>query len=421
MNKLTRRQLLKLGAGASTGLVLTGCQTWLKRLAALEPTPRATLDVPPSPTPRPTATMAAPTPTPPPTATVDSPLPTPQLTTVTDSSTSPLPTPTTARSTSAVKPAPPPIVLKAPAGGSKLGLHVTFGPRNGLDDFLAKCAQADRPVAVVKCVDDFEAAFKAKKVSDKTLTVGRVNAVGLNNKDFVDMQAWEPAEFNPPNEFPYKTAQEAAQMYYDLVKPTWKLNPVIDVWEAFNEFSWHWGWQADFYITLMDLAEADGYRIGLWSTSAGNPPEEFYPDIVRTCQRARTHGNHILCLHEYGLAGLLKNAPKSLVTRYRQLYKVLKQNDAVVPLVISEAGENAGGGFTGTDVFMDDFAWYDRQLSKDDYVIGCAAWTLGDWSGANFQAALPALADYISGEGYVIGSSMPYHLHVPFIVNGQGQ
>ncbi|HZY41622.1 MAG TPA: hypothetical protein VFF59_06445, partial [Anaerolineae bacterium] len=170
---------------------------------------------------------------------------------------------------------------------------------------------------------------------------------------------------------------------------------------------------ADFYIRLMDLAEADGYRLGLWSPSAGNPPEEFYPDIARACRRAKEHGNHILCLHEYGLDGLLKDAPKNLVTRYRQLYKHLEQADAVIPLVISEAGENAGGGFTGVEVFMDDFAWYDRQLSKDAYVIGCAAWTLGDWSEANFQAALPALADYITGQ------SLALKTYLPFIENAQ--
>jgi hypothetical protein len=207
-------------------------------------------------------------------------------------------------------------------------------------------------------------------------------------------------------------------MYYDLVKPIWRLNPVVDAWETFNEFSWHWGWQADFYIALMDLAEADGYRLGLWSPSTGNPPEEFYPDIARACRRAKEHGNHILCLHEYGLEGLLKRAPKSLVTRYRQLYQYLQQADAVIPLVISEAGENAGGGFTGVDAFMDDFAWYDAKMSQDDYVIGCAAWTLGDWSGANFQAALPALADYIAG-GYDIGHYSQFKSYLPLIASGK--
>ena len=52
-----------------------------------------------------------------------------------------------------------------------------------------------------------------------------------------------------------------------------------------------------------------------------------------------------------------------MVTRYRRLYQYLKQQDAVIPLVISEAGENAGGGFTGVEIFMQDFAWYDRADS----------------------------------------------------------
>jgi hypothetical protein len=310
---------------------------------------------------------------------------------------------------------PPDIVLTPPSGGSKIGLHVVFGPRDGLDEFLVRCAGAGQPVAVVKCVDDFEAAFKAKKVNEKTLTVGRVNAAFPSRGVEIDLQAWEPPEFHPPPGTSYKTAQEAAQQYYALVKPTWQLNPVIDVWETFNEFSWHWDWQADIYLALMDLAEADGYRLGLWSSSAGNPPAEFYPAIARTCQRAKAHGDHILCLHEYNLDGLLKDAPKSMVTRYRRLYEHLEREDAVIPLVISEVGENAGGGFTGVDTFMQDFAWYDQQLSRDDYVIGCAAWTLGDWSGANFQAALPALGDYSSGQ-YII-HHYPPRAYLPLITH----
>jgi hypothetical protein len=362
---ITRRQLLKLGAGLSATTLAAGCRSLLDRVAAL----------PPIATPSPTSSlMATLDPSPLPTATAPAvPIETPQAT-------------ATARPT-----------WIAPEAGSKIGLHVVFGPRAGIDECLWWCALSGHPMAVIKCVDDFEVAFKAKRYSDKTLTVGRVNAVFPSEQVEVDMQAWEPPESRPAGDLPYATAQEAARQYYDLVKPFWQLNPVVDVWETFNEFSWHWPWQADFYVALMDLAEADGYRLGLWSASAGNPPEEFYPDIARASRRAKAHGDHILCLHEYNLYGLLKDGPPDMVTRYRRLYRYLEQVDAIIPLVISEAGENAGGGFTGVEAFMDDFAWYDAQLSKDDYVIGCAAWTLGDWSGANFQVALPALADYIAG------------------------
>jgi hypothetical protein len=398
---ITRRQFLKLAAGLGAAIALPGCRTLLDRISHVRPTITA------APTPTPSSTVA-PTPfaSPSPTATIVtlreplSPLATPT------SPANPIETPQPAAARS--RPA-----WIAPAGGSKLGFHAVFGPRAGLDECLWWCALSGHPVPVIKCVDDFEAAFKAKRYSDQTLTVGRVNGVGLNNHDFVDMQAWEPPEYQMPDGTSYTTAQEAAQQYYNLVKPIWRLNPVIDVWETFNEFSWHWPWQADFYIALMDLAEADGYRLGLWSPSTGNPPEEFYPEVARTCRRAQAHGNHILCVHEYGLDGLLKEAPSKLVTRYRQLYRYLQQEEAVIPLVISEVGENAGGGFTGVETFMDDFTWYDAQLSRDGYVIGCAAWTLGDWSGANFQEALPALTEYLAGR------PIPARTYLPLLANSR--
>ncbi|HTP10503.1 MAG TPA: hypothetical protein VMP08_19755 [Anaerolineae bacterium] len=400
MGSFNRRHFLKLSA---TLLVTAGCQSVLKQIGQILPTT--------TPTAAPTSTRtSSPVST---STTAPSVLPTP---TVSAPLQSPLVTPQGAEpAPKAIATVEPDLKLTPPPGGSKIGLHVVFGSRDGIDEFLSRCAGAGRPVPLVKCVDDFEVAFKAKHVSDKTLTVGRVNAVFPQRKVEVDMQAWEPPEFKPPPGTRYTTAQEAAQQYYALVKPTWQLNPVIDVWETFNEYSGNWDWQADFYIALMDLAEADGYRLGLWSASAGNPPEEVYPAIARTCQRAKAHGNHIMCLHEYNLDGLLKDAPKNMVTRYRQLYQYLRQQDAVIPLVISEAGENAGGKFTGVETFMQDFAWYDQKLSRDDYVIGCAAWTLGDWSGANIQAALPALGDYISGE--LIIHHYPPRAYLPLIAN----
>lgn len=278
---------------------------------------------------------------------------------------------------------------------SKVGLHIVCCQSDFPNylPFLQACSNAGHPVAVVKVVDDFSSASLAKQVNPATLTVGRINAI--NGHDLQGLDYLVNAGYTP---------QQGAQWYYNQVKAKWvQYRSVIDVWETCNEWSWHWAWQADFYIELMNLAEADGFRLGLWACSVGNPPTEYYEDISRACVRAKAHGNHILCLHEYGLwappgeqHALLKNAGPSLVTRYRQLYQYLIPRNADCPLVISECGENGGGGFTGTEVFVDDFAWYDAQMKQDSYVIGCSAWTLGNWSGANFNEALPALADYIS-------------------------
>ena len=265
MGSINRRQFLILSAGLGAAISLPACRALLDRISSLGATSASTVTPTPAPASTLTPTVATPS------TTVPRVLPT-------------LPAPTAASSPLAipqsVKPAAQPliapdIVIKPPSGGSKIGLHVVGGPRDGLDYFLERCAGAGRPVALVKCVGDFEVAFKAKRISDKTLTVGRVNAVFPSRKVELDMQAWEPSEFSPPPGTTYQTAQEAAQQYYAFVKPIWQLNPVIDVWETFNEFSWHWDWQADFYIVLMDLAEADGYRLGLCQPAPVIHPKSF--------------------------------------------------------------------------------------------------------------------------------------------------
>lgn len=305
---------------------------------------------------------------------------------------------------------------------SKAGVHVVMGPRNHYGEFVTLIAQAGQTLAVVKCVDDFGAASEAKAANTKTLTIGRINE-GPHGED---MQAWEPQ--NSPS------AQAAAGAYYALVKPKWLKNPFIDVWETFNEYSGNWSWQADFYIALMDLAEADGFRLGLWSTSGGNPPlpgmpvpenryvspfeakhmtivertplkfamaasgsvEQPWEAIARACRRAKAHGNHILCLHEYAWTGLLTDSwGNGVVGRYEAIYDYLKSVNAEIPIVISECGENGGGGFVGTTQFVRDVELCDVRYVKRPWLLGVSMWTLGRWSNANFQDALPALAQYI--------------------------
>jgi hypothetical protein len=281
---------------------------------------------------------------------------------------------------------------------SKIGVHVIIGSRRGYGDFLRKIAAAGQRLAVVKCVDDFGPAAEAKALMPNTLTLGRLNtAIGMDDKSF-DTQAYEPLKPDGT----YVDAREIAERYYAAVKPKWKLNPQIDVWETFNEFSAHWGWQSDFYLAMMDLAEADGFKLAHYACSTGNPPDAATVQML-PCLKAAKQRGHYLTLHEYGGVGTdvvtLKGTQPFHALRYRQLYEtVLIPNQADPPLIISETGQHGGAVFPGTETFIDDFTWYDAELMKDSYVVGAAAWTLGrtpQWSGANFQDALPALADYI--------------------------
>ncbi len=307
---------------------------------------------------------------------------------------------------------------------SKAGVHIVMGPRDTYGDFVDAIAQAGQTLAVVKCVDDFGAAAEAKAANPLTLTIGRINR-GPRGED---MQAWEPGN--------YPSAQAAAVAYYALCKPKWLLNPFIDVWETFNEYSGNWSWQADFFIALMDIVEPDGFRLGLWACSGGNPPlpgmavpadryispseakaltviersakfmrayagaqavaEQPWEAIARACRRAKAHGNHILCLHEYAWDGLLNDSwGNGVVGRYEAIYDYLLSVDAAIPVALTECGQNGGGGFVGTAQFVRDVELCDVRWMKKPYLLGVAMWTLGRWSGANFQTALTALGQYI--------------------------
>jgi hypothetical protein len=277
---------------------------------------------------------------------------------------------------------------------NKIGAHVVCGSRNGYGPFIQNCAAAGKPVAVIKCMEDFGAADEPKLYSPQTLTIGRVDTyAGYNLQGFNEHVGEDPAVF--------------AQTLYAALSPLWSANRNrIDVWEICNEWDSHYDWQADFYIAMMDIAEQHGYRLALFGSSTGTPNESVYSHVARACARAKAHGNHILSLHEYALDPILmrdeyEQNGNRLVLRYRRLYDYLIPRGADCPLVITEAGQDGGGSFVGatlgTQVFVNDIGWYDSELRKDPYVIGCATWTLGNcgWGAVNFQDALPALTNYI--------------------------
>jgi len=273
-------------------------------------------------------------------------------------------------------------------GHSKVGVHTVIGSAIGYGAFIDETVACSRPVAIVKSVDDYGAAYEAKQHSTATITIGRQNTI--NGWDMQGLDGWLGG-----------TAQAAANTIYPYLKAKWQQNSQIDIWELCNEWNAHYDWQADYYIAMMDKAEADGYRVGLWSSSVGTPHDSVYYDVNRACIRAKAHGNHILCLHEYALDGdpaLLQNAPTTLVLRYRTLYTYLSANGGAVPIAITECGQNGGYDFVGDALFIQDFTWYDTKLRENSYVIGCAAWTLGTWAQANFETALPELADYICSQ-----------------------
>lgn len=146
----------------------------------------------------------------------------------------------------------------------KVGIHSIIGSRKNFGEYLKRIVDAGEKIPLIKCVDDFGPAWEAKELDLDTLTVGRLN-VGRNPKNGqrVDMQAWEPK-----GDYKGKAgAVLAAQDYYAIVKPIWDKNPQIDIWETFNEYSWHWDWQGWFYIAMIGNRASSTNRPGVYPAS----------------------------------------------------------------------------------------------------------------------------------------------------------
>jgi hypothetical protein len=290
---------------------------------------------------------------------------------------------------------------------NKIGVHVNGPHRNGYGPFITETAAVDKPVAVVKCYQEWGAAYEPAQSSPKTLLVGRASqAGGYSLEGMNEHLGQDPAAF-------------AETVFNNALLPLWNSSDntrKIQVWEVFNEWDAHYDWQSKFLIRLMDLAETANppRRVALFGSATGTPPVSAWPYVADACRRAKAHGNHVLALHEYPLdapdpppdghpPGLLMDAynahPEELILRYRKLYRYLIPQNADCPLVITEVAQGAGGNFSeiGTDWFVQDFGWYDARMREDPYVIGCCIFTLGGvgWGGANFQDALPTLTQYI--------------------------
>ena len=298
----------------------------------------------------------------------------------------------------------------APTTTSKVGLHIVPGRRTGFGTFLQRLADACINLAVVKAVDDLSPLREVERLMPGTLTVGRLNsATDPTTGVSWDLQAFKPDDFG-------NSSVEAARVYWSLVTPTWIRYPEVDAWELFNEYSGDWGWQSRFYIEMMKRADEAGLKLVLFAFSTGNPPLDasVIDEIAPALRYAMAHG-HYVSSHAYG--GVLASDPETLEGSYLALYHrewyAMLPEDARPRLIISEAGQSGGCCFIGTERFIEDYRWLDLQLALDDYVVGVAAWTLGNWGSANIQDALPALADYIISLLALDPTPTPTPTHTP--------
>jgi len=322
-----------------------------------------------------------------PTWTPTRPSPTPTAT----GSPTPTGTPTITPTPTRVRPTPTPTATPFPPGPpTKLGLFVT---RN--DPALFSLIET-RNVALVKTLElDANFARQIKEISPDTRIVGRI-----------DLPQIELSAIDPGHEA-RRFVEQLLPIAGDPQRMRW-----FDAWEAYNEpvpaDNAAMRRLADFEAERTRLLAERGIRSVIGNFGTGHPPLEFWPDFLPAVQAAKEYDGY-LGLHEYSAPVMWFGTGKNqlnpaadegdegwLTLRYRKVYRqFLIPNGLVVPLLITECGIDGmvggrpgpqgkgwkdfveywaeiGMGRDGPGNYIEQLAWYDAELQKDEYVKGAA-------------------------------------------------
>jgi N-acetyl-anhydromuramyl-L-alanine amidase AmpD len=279
---------------------------------------------------------------------------------------------------------------------TKLGAHVLLSVPELVDYIQAG-------PAVIKLVGNWG---MAKEVPQCILVIGR---------KCQDYNAEHQRDAN-------QTPLEAARQFLVDQLPTCRSNPHITYWEGHNEPVWNTredlAWYAQFEVERMRLMADEGLKCVIGNFSTGVPDLALWPAFFPALQAAKEHGA-ILGLHEYscpwmwwmtGKYQLDPNADEGdegwTTLRYRKVYRqhLIPNGLGDVLLAITECGidplvnpkpPNMGAGGTWkemgsfwarhdnepdeADYYFRQLVWYDKELQKDDYVVGAAVFTWGSF------------------------------------------
>jgi len=295
-------------------------------------------------------------------------------------------TPTETRPSPSVSPSPTLTPTPFPPGPpSKLGLFVTHHHPQILE--LMRTGN----VAVIKTMSqDADFLTELKSISPQTLFIGRLPV------DQIDLAKVQPSE--------------SARRLVDQLLPIAtnpRLREVFDAWEGHNEPVTVDAEQmkrlAELEAERVRLLAREGIRSVVGNFGTGNPPLELWPHFYPALEAIREYAG-FLGLHEYSAPtmqfGTHGDGEGWLTLRYRKAYRqYLIPAGLAVPLVITECGIDGmvqnrpgpkgkgwkdfitywaeqGMGMDGPGNYIEQLAWYDSELMKDDYVVGAAIFTM---------------------------------------------
>jgi hypothetical protein len=291
---------------------------------------------------------------------------------------------------------------------TKFGLHLNIGSRNGYGEVVAAGP------AVVLSMNDGGALAEAKqRGGQRVITIFRMHRDDVAFKDA------------PPNidHMSEAEARNAADTYWPQMEAVYRSNPA-DFYQPVNETGGDNPTSLRniiaFEMRLMELAERDGYKLAVGSPAGGSPGSwdlwlQFYLPLLRRAAQ----GGHIYSRHAYG--GVESPQGDGLLTKpgpapadanagrpFREA-EFLRQQGIVTPMIITEAGQNAGYQFPGVDVFVTDMARYDQLCQQHENIWGFCSWTYGDYQGfpVNIQPASQRMVEYLQQTGGAVLRSYP--------------
>ena len=305
------------------------------------------------------------------------------------------------KSLSTKPPVPPvPVVPRLQRPTSMGGVHISHGSRNGYHDWLVNCNRS----VMVKSYNDFGALMEAKTVNPRTITVVRVRPERTDEDTPPENWQWDLSRTRQiARDWMaecYLILDRNERKWFDFVEfinePDPADAPAMERAAAFVQY-------------CMEDAEAHGYKTAIWAWTAGLPrtprikPGEFaqMEATFETLKWAAEHG-HALAVHEGSVDPerrmIRQAADDGTALRYRLTAQMLREKGWPMPhVVITEAYQESG--YRNPD--WTDWKWYLSELAKDDYVLGCAWFTLGDWSfgedNVNIQGQLNGFAQAIAG------------------------
>jgi len=286
------------------------------------------------------------------------------------------------------EPEPPPDPTWKPHNyvptGTKLGWHAIgdAGQSTLFRDLLPY--QACPPS--VKFVVDVGPSRLIKAIAPNTKVIGR----------FIDGPGGNYEGFNSDVDLQWQANHRLAQLM-----PLWKFHRHnVDYWEFINEQdppgTEGQAKLARYSIYAMDVAEANGYKLALFSHSTGvpEPPEWDAMADTGVFERAAA-GGHCLSLHEYGEWPIDLH---SHLARYRDVYeRIILPWHLDLPCYITEHAAWVHLLDRGPDWLWSQLVEYDRELRKDPYVAGAHIYSVGPgptWYNDCYVAIYPRFINY---------------------------